>query len=125
MTKAAPSALDRARAGWGDAMPSFVHRIALACDLSSQAVMADALGISRTALSQVISNKYPGTPKGLPDRVDALCPPLPSVECPIMGRIGSKLCDETRALAYCATNSKHINQFRACRQCERKGIKHV
>ena len=54
------SALENARAAWGDELPEWVAQLASECETTSQNRVAGRLGRSAAVVSQVIRRKYPG-----------------------------------------------------------------
>ena len=53
-------AIDRARAAWGESIPAWIETLAREADRTSQSKVAQALGYSASAVSQVLAAKYQG-----------------------------------------------------------------
>ena len=100
---------------WGEEPPHFIRLLADAVALSSRATVARQIGVSRSAVSTLLSNRYPSktTNKIEQKVVDA----LGRVNCPTLGDITSAKCHRTRIRPFMNTNNQTIAQFRACANC--------
>lgn len=102
---------------WGEHPPEFITSLAAAVkDLGSKAAAAKAIGISRTAVSRLLDNKYdsPSTDK-IEKTIMEYCG---SVTCPILGELTSDQCKYNRDQPYIATNPQRNALYKACRQCK-------
>lgn len=100
---------------WGEEPPHFIRLLADAVALSSRAYVARQIGVSRSAVSTLLSNRYPSKTTNKIERkvVEA----LGRVDCPTLGDITSAKCHRTRIRPFMNTNNQTIAQFRACANC--------
>jgi hypothetical protein len=108
------AAMNRARAGWGEAAPDWVLALATACDESSQAAVARRLGYSPTAVSTTLKGDYGADLSRLEAAVRGAFMAA-TVGCPVIGEIGADLCAEHQRRPYANTNPTRIALHRACR----------
>jgi len=87
------SALDRARAAWGDALPDWVEVLAIECDRSSQAQTAKRIGRSGALVSNVLVNSYGAGLQAVEQLVRAALMSA-TVLCPVIGEMSSSACLE-------------------------------
>ncbi|MBF0481306.1 MAG: LacI family transcriptional regulator [Desulfovibrionaceae bacterium] len=89
-------------------------------EASSQAEVAKALDISRTAICQVLAGKYPAKTGRIEAKVLALFGAT-SVACPVRGEIAPAECSETRERARTiglrAGNPETVKLFKSCLNC--------
>ena len=111
------TALERARAAWGEAMPEWIVALAKACDATTQSRAAEAIGYSPAAVSQVLKRAYAG---GL-DRIEQAVRGAfmaAEVDCPGQGRaIPTNECTTWQRKGYDGSNHCAVAMFRACRSC--------
>lgn len=110
----------KARAAWGDDVPSWVLSLAAACMSSSQNRVAQRLGVSASLVSSVIGNKYPGDVA----RIAELCRgefERQTIACPVLGYIAPLVCRQwqAKAVRLRTGNNQNARMFRACRGCAR------
>lgn len=118
--QAAPSALFRARAAWGDALPAWVARLATECDAASQSIVAKRLGYSAARISQVINNKRMGDPGELERAVRGAFMGA-TVACPGQGtEIPQDTCVSWSRRPYDGSNHVNVRMFQACRACPQR-----
>ncbi|MBJ7537181.1 hypothetical protein [Marinomonas transparens] len=100
---------------WGSEPPHFIVLLADAVAQSSRATVARQIGVSRSAVSTLLSNRYPSKTTNKIERkvVEA----LGRVDCPTLGDITSARCHRVRIRPFMSTNSQTIAQFRACANC--------
>lgn len=55
------TALERARASWGEPLPEWIEALAAAADRLGQREVARILGYSAPVVSQVLASRYPGS----------------------------------------------------------------
>ena len=110
--------LGAARKAWFPACPQWVEALARAVDRASRTKVANRLGVSRTAVSRVLSNQYPHDTAGLRDRVVAHLMEA-SVYCPVLGTLSRQECElwQGRIGATPKPNSQWLHMGRACRGC--------
>src|SRR5690606_29784986 len=68
------SALLKARAAWGGQPPRWIVALATACDAGSQGLTARQLGISKSAVSLLIANRYTGSAAAMQKRIENSLP---------------------------------------------------
>lgn len=109
-----------AEAAWGKAMPDWVRVLAQACARSSQSEVADALGRSDGAISQVLNNKYAADTKRIEERVRGLYLDG-KVACPALGEIPTIKCQDWRdqSRTYEPGSPLRARMYRACHACPR------
>ncbi len=73
-------------------------------------------GMSRTTLSQVLNNKYPGNMANIEKAVITAYANL-NVVCPVLGEIPVKRCLNEQVKPFSASNPQRVKLFRACRDC--------
>lgn len=84
------------------------------CAASSQGKVAKVLGISRAAVSQILSGKYPGDLRAMESRVRGAYM-QGVVQCPVLGELSSKDCQDWQRKPFAATNPTRVQMYRACR----------
>ena len=110
----------KARKCWGDDLPSWVERLAEACNAKSQSAVAKRLGVSVSMISYVVGNKYTGDM----ERMAEICRGAferATVDCPALGEIPPATCANWagRADRLRGSNNQNARMFRACRACPR------
>ena len=114
MSAAPISALDRARAAWGNALPVWVEALARACDQTSQSEVARRLSYSPAVISTVLLNRYNGSLTRVETKVRGAFMDE-TVDCPVVGELAKDACAGHQAAPYANTNSIRIRLYRACR----------
>lgn len=107
------SALDRARAAWGDA-PDWIVTLAEACDRSSQRQVAEEIGYSAATISNVLKATYKGDLTAVEKAVRGALMRL-TVDCPVLGEIPANQCLIEQRRPFAATNARRVALYRACR----------
>ena len=103
------SAIETAKQHWGENMPDWIEVLALEADKSSQNKIAQKIGKSSAAISQVLKNIYPGTI----ENVEA------AVRANLMNGILIRECLENQSRPFCGSgNPNKIRLFKACRNCK-------
>lgn len=112
------SVLQIAQEAWGAGIPAWVEDLARACDETSQAEAARALGRSASLVNQVLRRKYPGDMAGVEARVRGVFG-SEMIDCPALGRIGLHSCQDWQGKSrrLVSTNSRRLMMFRACNRC--------
>jgi predicted transcriptional regulator len=110
--------LDAARVAWGEAMPDWIDALARAADRTNQVQVAEALGVSASAVNAVIRNRYGAHPARIEQRVRGRLM-AETVACPVLGELASDLCLEwqRKAEAFHDTGQLRRRMYRACRAC--------
>jgi hypothetical protein len=85
------SCITKARRAWGDVLPDWIETLALACDQSSQAQVANKIGKSKATVSLVIGNQYNAGLNAIEQAVRGVLMEA-SVECPVVGEIALDQC---------------------------------
>lgn len=87
-----------------------------------QSEVARRIGKSASALSQVMSGKYAGSPDTILELIEAEFGES-TLECPELGEIALATCIEERDKPFKATSSQRVRLYRACQGCPHKGGK--
>lgn len=85
-----------------------------------QTAVAKRIGKSNSAISQVLSGKYAGSPDIILELVEAEFG-ASTVDCPELGQIPLCICIEERDKPFKATSSQRVRLYRACQGCPNKG----
>lgn len=109
----AVSAIERARAAWGDALPDWVRVLAEQCDASSQAKVAKRVGYSPATVSYVLKARYAGDMRAVEKAVRGAFMAA-TVDCPVLGALPSNTCLENQRRPFAATNHIRVQLYRAC-----------
>lgn len=113
------SAVEKARAAWGDEIPDWVLAMAEHAEATSQNKVAQRIGRTAPLVSQVLGNKYGA---GL-DQIEELVRSIlmrEMVNCPGKGREMAKVeCSawRTKSRSFSGHNPERVFMFRACRRC--------
>ena len=106
--------LEKARIGWGAALPAWVQVMADEASRTTASAVARRIGYSVSAVSAVLSGAYKGDLGAVEARVrGAYMGEI--VECPVLGEIARDHCMEEQARKYVATSATRTKLFRACR----------
>lgn len=114
MSPVRTTAADRASAAWGDSLPNWVLALAEACDATSQARAAEALGYSPAVVSTVLKGTYQGDLS----RVEAAVRGAfmaERVTCPVLGEIPTQRCLSTQRQPFTPSNHERVRLYRSCR----------
>lgn len=112
------SAIETANKAWG-AAPDWVLALAQTCDeLESQHQTAKRIGVSATAVNQILKDKYPGNLGNVEKKVRAALM-TDVVNCPVLGEIGSNECLENQGKPFSSASSLKVQLWKACKSCER------
>ncbi|MCC7082205.1 MAG: hypothetical protein IT530_16150 [Burkholderiales bacterium] len=109
-----PDNVATAREAWGASCPDWIFALAQACDLSSQAQVGKRLGVSGAVVNQVLRCRYAGRM----DRIEARARGelmRATVQCPVMGEISSRQCQDEQRRAFATTNPQRVRVYHACR----------
>lgn len=116
LSKCDVSAVDKATAAWGMEIPDWVLVLAQECDLSSQNKVADRIGYSPAAVSQLLKNAYKANVQAIKQAVNgAFMGKL--IECPMLGDLPANECLKNQRLSFAVTNPMRVRLYRACRNC--------
>ena len=92
-------------------MPEWIGSLAQACDASSMRKVAAKLGVSPALVSLAIRNKHHAGLGFIQERCEAL---FGGVECPILGGITAKACQEHQDKKFSSINPLAVRLYRAC-----------
>ena len=108
---------------WGSTPPRFIQLLAAEASATDKTATAKRIGISRTAVSLLLCNKYPSPSY---EKVEAkVMAALDKVQCPVLGALENSECQKQRNAPFSSANPQRVNLYRACQQCpnnpDRKG----
>jgi hypothetical protein len=86
--------------------------------LGRRQVEADT-GLSRTTLSQVLNQKYPGNLDNVAAKVNTAYTDI-TIDCPVLGIIPVKRCHVEQIKPFSPNSPQRIRLFKACRHCQHK-----
>ena len=115
------SAMDRARARWGDPPPDWIVALARACERETQAKVARRLGYSDAVVSSVLKGNYRGDHAAVETAVRAQLQAA-AVTCPVLGEIALARCLAEQSRPLQATSGLRVRLYRACRTCPNNRI---
>lgn len=108
------SAVERATAAWGDAMPDEVRELALYVDGNTGVSAAKAIGYSAAVVSTVLAARYPGDQDAVFAKIrGALMGEV--VGCPVLGELRRDRCLTEQKKPFATSNSARARLYRACR----------
>ncbi len=84
------------------------------CERTTQAAVADRIGMSATVVNQVLNGKYPGRLDNVRQRVEGALM-AQTVTCPVLGELRRHECLDHQKRPFAATNSVRVMMYRACR----------
>lgn len=100
---------------WGENPPRFIQLLNAEASATDKTATAKRIGISRTAVSLLLCNKYPSPSY---EKVEAkVMAALDKVQCPVLGALESSECQKQRSTPFSSANPQRVNLFRACQQC--------
>lgn len=108
------AALDRARAAWGENFPAWVEVLARECDKTNQGRAAKRIGYSTAVVSHVLRASYTGDLSAVERAVKGALMAL-SVDCPILGTVGTEVCEQHQRARISTGNPLRIALYHACR----------
>ncbi len=101
---------------WGEAPPHFINLLAdLVEQMGTKEAAARRLGVSRTTVSTLLSNKYPN--KNMRRMEMRVLDVLGNVNCPVLGSITAAECQKNRNAKFTPSNPQRVQLFRACKTC--------
>lgn len=100
---------------WGEQPPLFVSLLAHEVEQSNRARVGERLGISRTAVSLVLVNRYPASTENVERRVLDV---LGRIDCVALGEvITAEQCQTYRERPAPTHNPMAMQHWRACQHC--------
>jgi transcriptional regulator with XRE-family HTH domain len=94
--------------------PQWLHVLRAACAANTQRVVAERLRVSQSALNQVLQGKYKAKTAKIEARVRGEFM-LESVECPVLGEISKRRCQDEQRRPFAATSHVRVAIYKACR----------
>lgn len=110
------TAIERATASWGEAMPREIKALAEACVASTARVVAQRLGYTDAVVSHMLSRSYRGDVEAVLIRIRGALLGQ-QADCPVLGPIGKDQCLEEQAKPFSSSNPARARLYRACRGC--------
>lgn len=110
------SALERAYAAWGDAIPDWIVVLASQCDQSSQAEVARRIGRSPALVCNILRAKYPGRLLVV-ERLVRGALMAEQVACPVLGDLSIAVCAERQRTDLSTANPTALRLYLACPNC--------
>ncbi|WP_082167651.1 transcriptional regulator [Methylobacterium aquaticum] len=108
------SALERAAAAWGEAMPDEVRELAAYVDRNTGAAAAKTIGYSGAVVSNMLNARYTGDHEAVFAKIrGALMGEV--VVCPVLGEIGRHRCLSEQKMPFATSNAARARVYRACR----------
>jgi transcriptional regulator with XRE-family HTH domain len=89
------------------------------CKDLGNARVARELGISDSAVSQIMHGKYSASTDNIMQRVVEVFGGI-IIRCPVMGDIPLSTCADERRKPFAVVSGVYARQRRACKQCERR-----
>jgi hypothetical protein len=100
---------------WGEQPPLFVTLLAREVEQSNRARAAERVGVSRTAVSLVLVNRYPCSTDGVERQVMEV---LGRIDCVALGEvITAEQCQTYRERKAPTHNPMAMQHWRACQNC--------
>jgi transcriptional regulator with XRE-family HTH domain len=90
------------------------------CQEHSQAEVARRIGYRDSTISQILNDKYHGSPDIVLQRVEEVFGDT-MIDCPVLGIITLGKCAEKRKLPFAATNPRRVELYCACKECGGRG----
>ena len=112
------TALDIARAAWGDPLPDWIDVLARKCLEMPQARVAARIGYSPAVVSQLLRQRYKGNLAAVEDAVRGAWMGA-TVSCPIIGQMRTDVCRDwqRKSREFVPTNTNRARMFWACADC--------
>ncbi|MEW5682990.1 MAG: helix-turn-helix transcriptional regulator [Pseudomonadota bacterium] len=86
------------------------------CEALGRRKVEAELGISKTTLSQVLNEKYPGNLDNIASKVVEAYS-SDKVLCPVLGSITVQRCVNEQSKPFAATNPQRVKLWKACQTC--------
>lgn len=114
LAKQRPDNIARAEIAWGETMPDWVHVLAEACNMESQAAVAKRIGYSGSTVNQVLANTYAGDLDRLEQIVRGALM-AETVICPRLGETSRDVCLGWQRRPFSTASSNAVAMYQACR----------
>jgi hypothetical protein len=105
-----------AKEAWGDDLEEWVATLAMACDRSSQNLIAKRMNYSPSVISAVLNRSYKGAYSAVEKTVRGHLL-AETLECPVLGELRQHICLEhqKRAVHLNPTSAARVQLAKACR----------
>lgn len=104
-------------------MKEWIKALRAECRRTSQIRVARRLGVSATSINQVLGGNYKASTARIEQRVRGELM-RETVECPVLGEITKRRCDDEQRRPFASTNPQRIAVYKACRSgCSHSGLK--
>lgn len=107
-------AVIRVQRAWGEDAPTWLVRLAQACDARSVRRVAESLKVSPALVSRAINCRYHASLDFLAGRVRAMLM-TEIVACPALGLISAAQCRDEQRKPFVSANPVSVSVYRACR----------
>lgn len=108
------TALEKATAAWGPAMPDEVRELARYVDQHTGVAAAKAIGYSAAVVSHMLAGHYTGDQDAVFAKIrGALMGEV--VNCPVLGELGRDRCLTEQKKPFATSNAARARVYRACR----------
>lgn len=95
-------------------MSEWIDALRAECERTSQTRTAKRLGVSPSMVNQVLGGSYKGNIARLETLVRGELM-AETVECPVMGEITKRQCQDAQERPFAATNPMRVAVYKACR----------
>lgn len=121
--KRIPRSVENMRAAWGEDAPDWIDILAVECDRASQRKVAEIVGYSAAAISNVLKKRYGidgrGGDLGAVEQAVRGAFMNAVLDCPELGEMSTHACLDwqKKARTFANVNPLRVRMYRACRQC--------
>lgn len=116
---AGKSFADKAIEAWGSPAPDWIEELAQLADAEGLAGAEKRIDYSRSAISQILANKYAGDIARVEQMVRGALMAV-TVDCPVLGEIGRDRCLTEQKEPFRATSRHRAQLFHACKTCPQR-----
>ena len=97
---------------------NWMEKLKMVCEMTNQRVVSQELGVSQSALNQVLKGVYKGNVDRIQKRVEGMYMNL-TVDCPVLGDIPADQCilHQSRMNNFAATNPTRVQLYKTCPTC--------
>ncbi|RWC58894.1 transcriptional regulator [Mesorhizobium sp.] len=113
------SFVEKAIDAHGSPLPDWLEELARFADANDLGVAGECISYSRSAVSTIISGKYPGDIARVEQMVRGALMAL-TVECPVLGEIGRDQCLTEQKEPFRATSRHRAQLFHQCKICPQR-----
>ncbi len=94
--------------------PDWIEALRDECERTSQRRAAERLAISPSTINQVLNGTYKAKTGRIEERVRGELMNK-TLECPVLGEITTRSCQDWQAKPFAATNPTRVAVYKACR----------